>query len=425
MSEEIKEVESNGEKVAWELISPDGDAANLAKEVGLALESLAKRLGVAREVATDAKEMTGWFVGKKRVRILSELEAIKADTQKELNGISQATINYSTTSYDLAKTMQLALGRVALDGIKDTPASEPVKLSKTATEEIEKISQGIDSFVKSYADVRGKLGGEAEGAAEAKETDAKSAEPKDTETEDSDVVQGEELPPELLGNREQSLEVLKDNLTQVNKEAEDKNVAIDNLLKQVEKFHSKSYLDQKKLNASVTNTVGTLERSLTENKMRHSLLEKNIVDLSSKMSLTLDRMESELKDTIKDLEHSGNQKLSELHGKVDDHKEDYKDKLATINSDYSSLKESLDLHSKNYEELSKGLTNLGDKLSDLEAKHEESSGILQEGIDKLKEELAKAKDSLKADDKHKRGLIFAWGVLITIIAVAALIGTWF
>ncbi|MDR2351687.1 MAG: hypothetical protein LBF22_00760 [Deltaproteobacteria bacterium] len=417
MDDNNTSVETNDGQKDWELMAPDGETLNLAKEVALSIDSVARRLRLASEVVTDANQMRGWFVGKKRTKILSDALSIRDESEKELSGISQASINYSTTSFELANDFDKALNHIALSGISEGKAEEPHKISKIATDEISKISEAIDSFLKSYSDVKVQLSATSD---------------KDTLEEGADespIVEGEpidgkgESAPELLGNKEQSLDFLKETLDKVNREAEAKDKEIDTLVRQVEKYHSKGYLEQKKLNASVSNTVGTLERSLTENKLRHNRLEKNIIELSSKVSITLDRLQNELRGHIKEVEDSGNQKLMLLHGKVDDHKEEHKDRLDAISLSQSSLKESLDIHTKNYEELSSGLKDLNDKLSELELRNLDSTSTLQRGIDELKSELAKANE--EKSDKFKQVIIFAWGVVVSVIAVAALIGAWF
>lgn len=407
----------------WELLAPDDQTLELAKRVVQALESAQRRVGLADEAILDADQMTGWFVRKKRFRVIERAQALKEASERELEDISDKTINYATTSYDCARAMEKALSWLALNGIPDSVTSEQVKPSKATTLSIEGINQALDSFAKSYSKARaprGLLGEAPEGGAPS------GAAPEGAEGEAIQEApeapgDGEGGPHELLGNREQALDTLERTLASFAASAGEKESELKVIIAATGRHHSQAYLERKRLNASVSETVGSLERSLTESRLHHNRLERNIVELSGRVSETLDRLQGEMKSSIRDLEESGNQKLENLHETVKGHKAEYGGKLDTLSSDYSSLKGSLDESSKNYEDLANGLKELTGKLSELEARNQESNEALQQGLDELKGKLDKAPEKEAGGEGHKKALLIAWGAFVTLVAIAAFI----
>jgi hypothetical protein len=405
----------------WELIVPDDEILNLAKQIGLSIESVQRSLGLANEIAVDADQMTGWFVRKKRYRVLSKVNDIKIAAEKELTDISTGAVNYATSAYEVAREMEKALTYLAINGIKDSPTEEPLKLSRASTATIEQINKAIDGFVRDYSRGRVQKGLLSEGeSAELSEGPPEGA-PEETSGEEA---AGEATgATELLGNSEQALEALNKTLADASAAAPDREEEIQKLLKLVEGHQSESYLERKKLNASVSSTVGTLERSLTESKLHHNRLEKNIVELSYRVSDTLERVQSELQGSISALEKTGAERLNSLHEAVEGHKAEYGGRLDSLSSDFRGLKESLDDHSHNYEELAKGFQGITSKVTELETKNTETLDALQKGVDELKAELAKSRLPGIGSDKHTHVLLFAWGVLVTVVSIAALIAT--
>ncbi|MDR2197996.1 MAG: hypothetical protein LBR53_00775 [Deltaproteobacteria bacterium] len=406
----------------WELIVPDDAILTLAGEIGRALESAGKRLEIADEIKADAEQMSGWFQRKKRDRFLQTAELIRARAADEIKEVTDKTVNYATTSPETAREMEKALSYVALNDLRSGEGEESEKLSKGTTESLAGINQALDSFVKSYGELhREKSVSEEAGEAEEEPKKEDGGEPPSEEApaEGQEDEGGKGERAELFGNSAQALEELNDALARFKAGAEERLKEGLALLRTVEKHQSQVYLERKKLNASVSDTVGTLERSLTQNKLHHHRLEKNIVELSYRVSQTLDKLQDELRSSVSTLEEKGKESISILHEKVDGHKEEYRENIGSLKSDYGVLKESLDKSDRNFENLSAELRSLSEKLTVLETRNSETTLSLEESVRELKNELTKVPEVKGKQSPNP--LLYAWGAFVTIVALAALV----
>jgi hypothetical protein len=404
--------------VNWEL-APDDDMSRLARQIALALDSTQRRLSLAAEITLDADEMTGWFVKKKRFNILSSVQALQVEATDNHKEINEKTINYATSSKDAGKELAKALAYIAGNGIKD-PEGDTRKFPKKTTEALESLRKQIDERLENQRVVSASESPLEENILEEAPSEEKEGKDESPSTDDK-PSSGADEPSEFLGSDEEALEELKRILSNIISHSEEREQRFSELLALVEKHQTTSYLERKKLSATVNNTVGTLEQGLTENKLNHSRLEKHVMELTYRVSQAVERVKTELSDSIQSLKDSGTEKWNTLHEALLEQKTQHTDKINALSSDCGNLKDSLELTSKNCDNLSSELKTLSESFSEYQAKNSETVEILRNGVDELKGALSKSSPDLPELQKVRKGLFYLWGILVSALALAAFI----